>query len=193
LCSPLVANLVETYPAHLRQDYDGAARHTPLIIPNQEDSGTSPVMAQLNAFNAALIRCGFNNDTADAITAEGFDTLDTLADVEESDIDSMIKNIRKTHRALGAQAQGNVTFPFLAIRRFKAMHSWAGELKRTDRALNAGLYAGALITTAVLHYSLECMHTAMTEDEDIIKPKELSDLTHWEKFREQWKLYAGRL
>ena len=169
-------------PTHLRQDYDGVARHTPLIIPNQEDSGTSQVMAQLNAFNAALIHCGFNNNTADVITAEGFDTLDTLADVEESDIDSMIKNIRETRRALGAQAQGNVTFPFLAIHCFKAMHSWAGELKRTDRALNAGLYAGALITTAVLCYSLECMRTATTEDEDIIKPKELSDLTHWEKF-----------
>jgi hypothetical protein len=48
-------------------------------------------MAQLNAFNAALLRCGFNADSADAITGEGFDTLEVLADVEEEDIDSMIK------------------------------------------------------------------------------------------------------
>ncbi len=53
-------------------------------------------MAHLNAFNAALIRCWLNNDTAEAITNKGFDTLDTLANVEDGDIDSMIKNIRET-------------------------------------------------------------------------------------------------
>jgi hypothetical protein len=33
-------------------------------------------MAQVNAFNAALARVGFNNATAEAMVAEGFDTLD---------------------------------------------------------------------------------------------------------------------
>jgi hypothetical protein len=32
---------------------------------------------------------------------EGFDTLETLADLEESDVDNMIKNVRETQRALG--------------------------------------------------------------------------------------------
>jgi len=150
-------------------------------------------MAQLNAFNAALIRCGFNADTADAISDEGFDTLETLADVEDGDIESMVKNIRETRRALGAQAQGNVTFPFLAIRRFKAMHAWAAEMKRTDRVLNAGLFTGAMITTAVLRYSLESMRSTTTEEEDISKPKELFDLSNWEKFWEQWRSYMSRL
>jgi len=81
-------------------------------------------MAQLNVFNAALIRCGFNADMANAITNEGFDTLETLAYVEEDDIDAMIKNIRETRCTFRTQAQGNVTFPFLAIHRFKAMHLW---------------------------------------------------------------------
>jgi hypothetical protein len=138
-------------------------------------------MAQLNAFNAALIHCGFNADTADAITNKGFDTLETLADMEEDDIDSMIKNTRCT---LIAQAQGNVTFPFLAICRFKAMHSWATELRRTGRILNTGLFTGALITTAVMQHSLESMHAMTTKDKDIDKPKELTNLTNWEKFWE---------
>jgi hypothetical protein len=150
-------------------------------------------MAHLNAFNAALIRCWLNNDTAEAITNKGFDTLDTLANVEDGDIDSMIKNIRETRRTQGAQAPGNVTFPFLANRRLKAMHSWATELKRTDRALNAGLFIGALMTAAMLRYSLETMHITTTEDEDIAKPKELLDLSNWEKFWEQWRSYVSRL
>jgi len=121
-------------------------------------------MAQLNAFNAALLCCGFNADTTDAITGEGFDTVDVLAKVEDSDIESMIKNIRETRRALGAQAKGNVTFPFLAIKRFKAMHGWAAELRRTGRPVNAGLHAGAMMTTAVARFSLDTMRSTITED-----------------------------
>ncbi len=67
-------------------------------------------MAQLQAFNQALLRCGFNGDTAAAIVAEGFDTLDVLASMVPDDIDAMIKNVRETRRAMGPAAQGNVTF-----------------------------------------------------------------------------------
>jgi hypothetical protein len=73
------------------------------------------------------------------------------------------------------------------------MYSWATELKRMDRALNAGLFIGALMTAAVLRYSLENMRITTTEDEDIAKPKELLDLSNWEKFWEQWRSYVGRL
>jgi hypothetical protein len=149
-------------------------------------------MAQQNAFNAALLRLGFNADTATAIVDEGFQDLQTLSEIEESDIDQVIKNIRETRRVLGVQAQGNVTFPFLAIRRFKAMQSWAYELRRTGRPLNVGLFAGALITTAVLRYSLESMRLSTVEDETVDKPKEITDLSKWDTFWEQWKTFMGR-
>jgi hypothetical protein len=126
-------------------------------------------MAQVNAFNAALVRLGFNGDTATAIIDEGFDNLEVLSEVEEDDIDQVIKNVRETRRVLGAQAQGNITFPFLAIRRLKAMHGWAAELRRTGRQLNVGLFVGAMITTAVMRYSQEAMRTSSTEDEVIDK------------------------
>jgi hypothetical protein len=143
-------------------------------------------MAQVNAFNAALARLGFNADTANAIIDEGFDSLEVLLEVEEDDVDQVIKNVRETRRVLGAQAQGNVTFPFLAIRRLKAMHGWAAEMRRTGRQLNVGLFAGAMITTAVLRYSVGSMRSSTMEDEVIDKPKELTDLAKWETFWEQW-------
>jgi hypothetical protein len=149
-------------------------------------------MAQQNAFNAALIRVGFNADSAQAITDEGFTDLQVLSEVEESDIDQVIKNIHETRRILGAQAQGNITFPFLAIKRLKAMHSWAYELCRTGRPLNVGLFAGALITTAVLRYTLDAMRTTTTEDEVIDKPNEITDLAKWDTFWEQWRTYMSR-
>ncbi len=46
-------------------------------------------MAQQNAFNTALLRIGFNVDTTEAIIDQGFDTLQVLSEVEESDIESM--------------------------------------------------------------------------------------------------------
>jgi hypothetical protein len=150
-------------------------------------------MAQVNAFNAAFGRVGFNADTTQAITDEGFDTLEVLAEIEEDNLDQMIKNVRETRRIQGAQAKGNVTFPFLVIRCFKAMRCWAAELLRTGRPLNPGLFTGVLITTAVLRYSLDAMHTSTTEDGVVDKPKELSDLSKWETFWEQWKTYTGQL
>jgi DnaJ-domain-containing protein 1 len=53
-------------------------------------------VAQANAFNAALTRIGFNIPMAEAMVNEGFDALEVLTEVEESDIDGMIKNIRET-------------------------------------------------------------------------------------------------
>ncbi len=150
-------------------------------------------MAALNAFNTALNRCGFNGDTTEAIIAEGFDTLDTLATVDEEDIDAMIKNVRETRRLLGAAADGNVTFPFLAIKRLKAMRNWANELLRTQQPLNAGLFIGVRIQDAVARYALEKLRAVALEDEVPDKPTDLSDLIKWEVFWERWKTYLSRI
>ena len=117
-------------------------------------------MAAQNAFNTALARCGFNVDTTEAVIDEGFDTLETLAVVSEDDIEAMIKNVCETRRTLGAAAQGNVSFPFLAIKRFEAMRNWATELVRTGRPLNAGLYAGTVIVNATATLGTNVPHVA---------------------------------
>mmetsp|Transcript_687 Transcript_687/g.1003 ORF Transcript_687/g.1003 Transcript_687/m.1003 type:complete len:475 (+) Transcript_687:126-1550(+) len=150
-------------------------------------------MAQPQAFNQALIRCGFNGDTAVAIAAEGFDTLDILTSMAPDDVDAMIKNVRETRRALGAAAQGNVTFPFLATRRLKAMQNWGQELLRTGRPLNPGGFVGNEITNAVSRLALETLRQEVHEDEDVDKPRELTDLTKWEIFWERFVSYLSRL
>jgi len=115
-------------------------------------------MAQQNAFDQALTCIGFNVDTTERMVDEGFDTLETLSELEESYIDNMIKNVRETRRAQGANAQGDISFPFLPTKRLKAMHFWAAELRRTGRPLNnAGLFAGATIQTAVARYALDVL------------------------------------
>jgi hypothetical protein len=146
-------------------------------------------MAQHNAFNAALTRIGFNVDTTERIIDEGFDTLETLADLEETDIENMIKNARETRRALGANPPGDITFPFLPTKRLKAMRFWAAELKRTGPPLNnAGLFAGQVINTAVARYALDILRSELVEEETVDKPKDLSDLMKWEVFWEHGRL-----
>jgi hypothetical protein len=105
----------------------------------------------------------------------------------------MIKNVRETHRTLGAEAEGNVTFPFLAIKRFKAMRNWATELVRTRRPLYAGLFTGVVMTNTVSRFALEKLR-ADTQDDDVPdKPTEQSDLIKWEIFWERWKTYLSRI
>jgi hypothetical protein len=150
-------------------------------------------MAHVHAFTQALIRCGFNQDTADSIWAEGFDDLDVLVQVKAEDIEDMIKNVRETRRAQGPAAQGNVTFTFMAVRRLKALQIWAKERIRTGRPLQPGLFAGAEMNNAVTQLARETMREEVHEDEDVDKPSELTDLNKWEIFWERFKFCMSRL
>lgn len=149
-------------------------------------------MADIVAFHAALVRCGFNADTAEEITNQGFD-LAVLPTIEETDVDAMIKNVRETRRALGAEAEGEVNFPFLPIKRFKAMRFWAAELLRTGRALVAGSFAGPEIANAIIRRDLEKLRDDTKDDDTPKKPKMLDDLSKWETFWEEWKTFTGRI
>jgi hypothetical protein len=106
-------------------------------------------MAQKIAFNAALIWMGFNVITTDAMIDEGFEMLEILAKVEKSGINDMIKNVHETRWVLGAQAQENVTFTFIAIKCLKAIMYWVAKLRRTGIPSNIGLFSGAMIMVTV--------------------------------------------
>jgi hypothetical protein len=100
------------------------------------------------------------------------ETIDSLLVVDDDDIDAMVKNIRETCRLLGAEAQGNVTFPFVAVKRFKAMQNWTAERARTGQTLQAPAFHGAEVPNAVSCYALEKLRKSV-EDDDIDKPSEL--------------------
>ncbi len=95
---------------------------------------------------------------------EGFADLETLTGVEDTDIDGMIKNVRKSCHMIGAGGAGmrNITFPFLAIKKLKAMRAWAAESAWTGGPLNPGLFAGNV-------------------------------MMEWENFWEQWKTFCGQM
>jgi hypothetical protein len=74
------------------------------------------------------------------------------------------------------------------------MRFWTAELKRTGRPLNNnGLFAGPTINIIVIRYALDLLHTELTKEDTVEKPKELTDLMKWEVFWEQWRTYMGHL
>lgn len=117
-------------------------------------------MAANIAFTQALQRCGFNAETAATIVNEGFADMETLTGVEDADIDGMIKNVRESRRMIGAGGAGvgvNITFPFLAIKKLKAMRAWAAESVQTGRPLNPGLFTGNVMMDAMSRMTLELL------------------------------------
>jgi hypothetical protein len=152
-------------------------------------------MAANIAFTQALQRCGFNAETAATIVNEGFADMETLTGVEDADIDGMIKNVRESRRMIGAGGAGvgvNITFPFLAIQKLKAMRAWAAESVRTGCPLNPGLFTGNVMMDAMSCMTLELLR-AEQDEETLTKPKELKDLAGWDQFWEQWKTFCGRM
>ena len=149
-------------------------------------------MAAAIAFNQALIRCGFNQDTAVAIVGQGFDSLAIVAAADDKDIDGMIKNVRDTRREMGAAAPGNVTFIFLAIKKFKVMQFWAKELVRCNRPLNIGLFIEPLIGDYLLHFEANQRRDEMDPIEPE-KPGDLTDLDKWEVWFERFDSYCSNI
>jgi hypothetical protein len=60
------------------------------------------------------------------------------------------------------------------------MRNWETELVRTQRPLNAGLFAGALINNVVAQFALIRLRADTQEDKVPDKPSELSNLAKWE-------------
>jgi hypothetical protein len=108
-------------------------------------------------------------------------------------VDAMIKNVRETRHAIGADAEGEVHFPFLPIKQFKAMRFWAAEKLRTGRALIAGSFAGLEIANAITRRDLEKLRDDTKDDDTPKKPKILDNLSKWETFWEEWKTFTGRI
>lgn len=127
-----------------------------------------------------------------AIMGQGFDSLAILASADDKDIDGMIKNVRDTRQEMGAAAPGNVSFTFLATKRFKVLQFWAKELVRCNRPLNIALFVEPLIGAYLTHYE----ENQRREDGETIEPEkrgDLTDLDKWEVWFERFDTYCSNI
>ena len=91
-------------------------------------------MTRHAVFKAALVRICFNSLTANEIVDNGFDEISVLGEVEDKDIDELIRHIGRWRRpqlpmrdatcVLVDPAPQQITLPFLSINNLKAMRCW---------------------------------------------------------------------
>jgi len=80
-------------------------------------------MAANNDFEDALMRCGFNQNTAAHIIDEGIDDADNLILASHDDIDTLARNVNRNV----ALQQLNVFMSFRAVKQLKGFRFWVNE------------------------------------------------------------------
>lgn len=87
-------------------------------------------MADVRAFTACLTRLGFDIPTRELIDKQGIRTLGDLTALPFPEIEKMIQHLsRWKPKDSGAEGEDEAalspTFPYLAVRKFKALRAWA--------------------------------------------------------------------
>ena len=78
---------------------------------------------EMNPFREMLMHLGFNQDTSIEILNQGIDSMNVLSKIKDEDIDELAKSVLEARKALKTMPVpvGVISFPFIAMRRFKAM------------------------------------------------------------------------
>jgi hypothetical protein len=87
-------------------------------------------MADARSFTACLTRLGFDVPTRELIANQGIRTINDLTALPFPEIDTMIQHLsRWKPKAADVDDDddpvASPTFPYLAVRKFKALRSWA--------------------------------------------------------------------
>jgi hypothetical protein len=136
-------------------------------------------MTEARALTACLTRLGFDIPTRELIDRQGIRTLKALTVLPFPEIDKMIQHLsRWKPRASGAQGEDDPapTFPYLAVRRFKALRAWADYC-----ILSGGVPSPADFVERNVARFLNCL----TEFEEIARAKKDGD-----EFKEPPKLVS---
>ena len=147
----------------------------------------------MNPFREMLMQLGFNQDTSIEILNQGIDSMSVLSKIMDEDIDELAKSVLEARKALKTVPIGVISFPFIAMRRFKAMRFWAAENARTGNIQGPQSFTDEIMAKYIDLWDLDKQRTELMENETPTKPKELTDLSKWEIFWEEWNSYVGRL
>jgi hypothetical protein len=89
-------------------------------------------MANTVAFQQALIRLGFNQESSAVLTANGLTTTQDLIDLEEKDIEQILKIIRT--------GPPPIAVPYLAQKHLNTFCFWAKRRYRLGEPIGAALF-----------------------------------------------------
>jgi hypothetical protein len=138
-------------------------------------------MAAPAAFQAALMRLGFNQESVEALVANGLLTTEDLCTLEDKDIEQVLKIIRT-----GPPAR---EVPFLAQKHLITFCFWAKHCNRLGEPITANLFTQQALEAYTMMMSL----TSKEHDTGIKAPSELKKDMKWKTFKEGLIAYLNAL
>jgi len=138
-------------------------------------------MAAAVAFQQALTRLGFTQESSAALGANGLTSTEDLIDLTDKDVEQILKIIRT--------GPPPVAVPYLAQKRLNTFCFWAKRRNRLGEPINA-----ALFTPQVLEqYTAMMTMTSKEHDTGIKTPGEFKKETKWKTFKEGLLAYLNAL
>lgn len=146
------------------------------------------------AFTSALNRCGFNPTTRNYIRDQNIDTIAAFCEIPLDEIDKMAKVSSAWRQAPAEAGAEQVEFPYLALRKLKALRAWADFSLARGQEPAPAQFAGNTINTWMARLTeLGEIKKEADNDKDIKEPAKLKDFSKpWETFEEEWLTYLGR-
>ena len=138
-------------------------------------------MAAAVAFQQALLRLGFNQDSSAALNANGLTTTEDLIDLEEKDVEQTLKIIRTGPPPMAV--------PYLAQKRLNTFCFWAKRRNRVGESIQAQLFTPQVLE----QYSTMMTLTSKEDDTGIKAPSEFKKDSKWKTFKESLIAYLNSL
>lgn len=143
-----------------------------------------------------MIKClqslGFNHSTSGALMDQGIKGIEDLMILSDKDVDEMIKSAQKTYKYDSSDEEEDaMIFPYLAVKRLKALRFWAEMMSRTGESASPSRF-----TPEVCRSTLKRMEEENEYDSEKIKPDrpdELKIMKHWTTWWEKWDNYMSQI
>ena len=155
-------------------------------------------MADARSFTACLTRLGFDVPTRELIANQGIRTINDLTALPFPEIDTMIQHLsRWKPKAADVDDDddpvASPTFPYLAVRKFKALRSWADYSLLRGDAPNPTLFDERTSLRFLNQLTeLEEIARAKKDGDDAKEPPKLMLMTAWPTWIELFMTYLAQ-
>ena len=153
-------------------------------------------MADARALTACLTRLGFDIPTRELIDRQGIRTLGDLTALPFPEIEKMIQHLsRWKPRDSGAEGEDDPapTFPYLAVRKFKALRAWADYcILRGDVPSPVDFVERNIARFLNRLTELEEIARAKKDGDEVKEPPKLASMTSWPTWLELFTTYLAQ-
>lgn len=141
---------------------------------------------EYEATRLAYGRCGFNDETAEFIFGQGFETPGHLLLVTTSDLRDLVRNASRN-------LPDNVSFPFLAVKKLMAFRHWVSQRYNTGHDTSAVHFTDGECNAALLDLRNSEERDATEKSLDVSKADALKTTGMWFKFNEKFLNYISQI